>query len=544
MRFRLNVDIRDGVANVTSQQVQQATGGIVGGPKGDRGPTGPEGPRGPEGEKGDQGLTGEDGQSLNYVGPWSSTTTYQKLDLVESGNNVYMATDESTNQEPPGADWELLIVEGPEGPEGPIGETGPQGDTGPTGATGDTGPQGLKGDKGDTGDTGPIGPEGPEGPQGDIGETGVETGAVAPVDTDKLWVDLNEEMPASAVWGEVTGDIANQTDLQTALNNKANDNEVVKLTGAQTVGGAKTFSDNTTLSGSLTGTSASFSSDLELTGTSASIGGTSNSSFNIRAGRTSASLYGMIFSTKDAGGGNVSRLFMGTGTATPDFTLAQLARVTFNNGTESSANRTFNFLLGSGRLGLGLGASDPTARIQIASGTTAADGILFGTDTNLYRSAADTLTTDDHLVVTGTSTSVNDRGFLVKDSAGDNLVSIRNNGRIQMEKAGDIVSSSGNWFLQATNAAIFLRPTGQNQNNALRITGAGGSGTRLFLYSSTGSNQIILEHNGTDALKLDSVFDYTGTMGDSTKTVGTDAPDDWVEVKIAGTTYYLPAYAA
>ena len=44
---------------------------------------------------------------------------------------------------------------------------------------------------------------------------------------------------------------------------------------------------------------------------------------------------------------------------------------------------------------LGLGSPSPTAKLQFAAGTTATGGILFGTDTNLYRSAADTLTTDD-----------------------------------------------------------------------------------------------------------------------------------------------------
>lgn len=46
----------------------------------------------------------------------------------------------------------------------------------------------------------------------------------------------------SAEWGQITGTLADQTDLQNALNAKANDNAVVKLTGNQTVGGTKTFS--------------------------------------------------------------------------------------------------------------------------------------------------------------------------------------------------------------------------------------------------------------------------------------------------------------
>ena len=46
----------------------------------------------------------------------------------------------------------------------------------------------------------------------------------------------------SAEWGNVTGTLSNQSDLQNALDAKANDSDVVKLTGNQTIGGSKTFS--------------------------------------------------------------------------------------------------------------------------------------------------------------------------------------------------------------------------------------------------------------------------------------------------------------
>jgi hypothetical protein len=69
-----------------------------------------------------------------------------------------------------------------------------------------------------------------------------------------------------AVWGSITGTLSNQTDLQNALNLKANDNEVVKLAGSQTITGEKTFSAiRTNVNGTLvvksgTPTGVSFSS--------------------------------------------------------------------------------------------------------------------------------------------------------------------------------------------------------------------------------------------------------------------------------------------
>ena len=72
------------------------------------------------------------------------------------------------------------------------------------GVTGVRGPQGDKGDKGDKGDTGATGPQGIQGDKGDTGDTG-PTG------------------PVSA-WGTIQGTLSNQTDLQTALDGKVDEN--------------------------------------------------------------------------------------------------------------------------------------------------------------------------------------------------------------------------------------------------------------------------------------------------------------------------------
>lgn len=50
--------------------------------------------------------------------------------------------------------------------------------------------------------------------------------------------------PGVPIWGEIDGNISNQTDLIAALNLKADDDSVVKLTGNQNVAGTKTFSSN------------------------------------------------------------------------------------------------------------------------------------------------------------------------------------------------------------------------------------------------------------------------------------------------------------
>jgi hypothetical protein len=59
-------------------------------------------------------------------------------------------------------------------------------------------------------------------------------------------------------------------------------------------------------------------------------------------------------------------------------------------------NATTRFLMNClGYAGLGITTGIIPARLSLVAGTTAADGIAFGTDTTLYRSAADALKTDD-----------------------------------------------------------------------------------------------------------------------------------------------------
>ena len=49
---------------------------------------------------------------------------------------------------------------------------------------------------------------------------------------------------------------------------------------------------------------------------------------------------------------------------------------------------------------------------------------------------------------------------------------------------------------------------------------------------------------GQGLVQFGDIVNFAGTMGNSTKDPTADAPADWVEVEIGGTTYYLPAYAA
>ena len=261
-------------------QGPQGPQGQVGnpGPKGDTGLQGPRGyqgipgPQGPRGLKGDRGADGyanafvPDAQSVTAVGQaYIDEDGYLEvcisIDPLEFEKGALVKGPQG-EQGPRGLQGEQGIQgiqgeqgeEGPEGPQGPTGQTGPQGpkgdkgDTGATGATGAQGPQGeqgiqgIQGPKGDTGDEGPEGPQGPIGPQGATGPKGDkgDTGATGPQgpkgDTgDPVTITVNNQTYTQSegnitlpnyptvlptIWGDITGTLSNQTDLQTALNAK------------------------------------------------------------------------------------------------------------------------------------------------------------------------------------------------------------------------------------------------------------------------------------------------------------------------------------
>lgn len=101
-----------------------------------------------------------------------------------------------------------------------------------------------------------------------------------------------------------------------------------------------------------------------------------------------------------------------SGYATQDFTTTMGASIGFYtaaNGTLVSSGATERMTVHhSGNVGIGNTA--PTYKLQLAAATTDVGGIGFGTDTNLYRQAANQLATDDRFYgLGGISTGANDQ---------------------------------------------------------------------------------------------------------------------------------------
>lgn len=237
------------------------------GPAGSPGPQGARGPQGPAGPKGDRGLVdayAADAESITAVGQayvdengYLQVCTSLSPLTFEQGASVKGPKGDTGEQGPQGIQGEQG-AQGPTGATGPQGARGPQGEQGirgpqgeqgiqgPQGPTGATGPEGPQGPKGDTGAQGPTGPTGPQGPKGDPGLTAsVEVNGQV-YTTDSTGKITLPDYPDEVAWGNIQGTLSDQTDLQSALDAKADISAIpinyVTTDTTQTISGNKTFS--------------------------------------------------------------------------------------------------------------------------------------------------------------------------------------------------------------------------------------------------------------------------------------------------------------
>lgn len=146
-------------------------------------------------------------------------------------------------------------------------------------------------------------------------------------------------------------------------------------------------------------------------------------------------------------------------------------RVTYAGASgllQDSANMTFDTTNGL------ILAAGSTSALQLSSTAgTAVGGILFGTDTNLYRSAASTLKTDDSWVIAGTSADLLTQGDLrFYDSDSSNYVAFQ---------SPATVGTSIVWTLPSTDSSGCLSSNG---SATLSWSTCGGSGSLDDAYNN------------------------------------------------------------
>lgn len=192
-----------------------------------------------------------------------------------------------------------------------------------------------------------------------------------------------------------------------------------------------------------------------------------------------------------------SQKIIGGTTTTSDLTLqttsgvgttgADMHFLVGNNGATEAVT-----VLNNGNVGIGT-TTGINSKLTFAAATTAAGGILFGTDTNLYRSAADTLKTDDSLIVTGNTTTSGDvvlntvgKGLQVKEGSNARMgvgtlvagtVTINNTSVTANTRIFLTVQSLGTVAV-ATPIAVTARTAG----TSFTVTSSDGTDTSTFAY--------------------------------------------------------------
>jgi hypothetical protein len=246
----------------------------------------------------------------------------------------------------------------------------------------------------------------------------------------------------------------------------------------------------------------------------------------------------------------------------------------------------------SGNVLIGTTTNSSNGILQLTSHTTSAGGIGFGTDVTLYRSAANTLKTDDNLVVAGALSSTgaftsgaaisanfaNARIEWFDTSAGTDAKrwDILSGGGVQSFRLVNDANSAANTWLQCNRtgfASATITITGATSvTGALSSTGIlSGPGFRaskvtassgLVKIQDEGANvyNVIGSRNNADSAALPLVFqgsnfDFLGAVavtgalsstgalaiGNTVNTVSPTSPNRTVTIVIGGTTYYLHA---
>jgi hypothetical protein len=161
--------------------------------------------------------------------------------------------------------------------------------------------------------------------------------------------------------------------------------------------------------------------------------------------------------------------------------------------------------------------------LRVGDGSTSAPSLSFGSDTNtgIYKVGS------DHL------------GFV---SGGNRIASI--NANVLATEAGKgLRTLSGTYTAPTSYKGLEMYFSSGTDGGFLLSVDRGTNGYKdIFL----GTTNLYIGgfFTGPGNVVQYGITNYTGGMGNSTKNPATQAPTDWVEIKIGGNTRYLPAYSA
>ncbi len=161
--------------------------------------------------------------------------------------------------------------------------------------------------------------------------------------------------------------------------------------------------------------------------------------------------------------------------ATQDFTGGThggaIAFYTAANGTADASGSSERFRIDhNGNIRIGASATI-SSKLTFDAATTAAGGILFGSDTNLYRSGANTLATDDSVTLLGTGSNLTVQGTGTSSIAGNLTASgtaaVQGSGGLTIGVAGSV---TGNLNLANSTSSRLVVVQGLNPSGTGNAT--------------------------------------------------------------------------
>jgi len=274
--------------------------------------------------------------------------------------------------------------------------------------------------------------------------------------TGSVYVEIKD---SSAVWGAITGTLSNQTDLQNALNAKANDNAVVHNTGNESVAGLKTFTS---------GISADYLWIKEGTGL-ANPSGYAQLATDLT-----------YFHFNNSNNTAFARFLYGSGQRT--YTLPD------SNGTIALTSDLHNAVT----IGTANGLSLSTQVLSLGLASSSANGALSSTDWSTFKGKKNALSGNGFVKISGSTISYDNSTYLTTSSAASTYLPL-SGGTLTGALNGTSGTFTGN---VSTSAQLRIESSG----NALLLIGSRTSGTVFEVYNSS---NILRFYNGTvDALQI------------------------------------------
>jgi hypothetical protein len=328
------------------------------------------------------------------------------------------------------------------------------------------------------------------------------------------------------------GNVDNTSDLnkpistatQTALNLKANDSQVVHLTGSETISGIKTFSTGNIFAGLIATTSSSNGTAIEVNNNASgsSIGVDINNTGNGIGLNISGSSTGNNF-VSNFGIGGSGYNYVGQNNGTNTFTVDKTGDIIANSFTKTGGTSS-QFLKADGSVdGTAYLASASYTAADVLSKLLTVDGSGSGLDADLLR-GVHWGNINTNVVTSGafTSTSTGNNSFTGNLAIGKatpaTTLEIFNtsNPSFRISKTGDLVSgleigrdgaTLASFIIQRENADLFFRT---NNADRLRI--------------KAGGNVSIGNNNDTYKLDVSGTGRFTGdlTANSFIKSGGTD----------------------